>query len=160
MRSPTPAPPTTSARRRGPVNSRHGRTLVETAIILNVVVMLVMSVCEYGRLIMVKQLMDNAAREGARYAVVSTGSTSGVTTAQVQAYVLTFMAGQSTTPPPTVLVYQMDPTTGANLGAWTSAAFGSTIAVQIDLNFQPAVPLVMPSAVHLTARSSMCSEAN
>src|SRR4051794_15503661 len=97
--------------------SRSGRTAVEAAIVINVLVVLLMGVFEYGRLMMIRQLMDNAAREGARYAVVNTSSTSGVTTAQIQSTVTGYLAGQ-TVNNLVVQVYQADPTSGANIGAW------------------------------------------
>jgi Flp pilus assembly protein TadG len=146
-------------RRRRPLPSRHGRTAVETAIVLSIVFMLVTAVCEYGRLIMVRQLMDDAARQGARYAVVNTNSSSGVTTSQITTYVSNFLAGQAVNNL-NVQVYQADPNTGANLGVWNAAPFASDIAVQIDLDFQPAVSLIIPSPIHMTTKSAMRSEAN
>lgn len=154
-RPPRPVPP---SRRRHP---RAGRTAVETAIVLNVLLMLLLSVFEYGRLIMIKQLADNAAREGARLAVVSTNSSSGVTTSQIQSTVTNFLAGQAVNNL-AVQVYQAD-ANGANVGAWTSAPFGSNIAVQVDLDYAPLTPAkfgMMPSVLHITAKSMMRCEAN
>lgn len=141
---------------------RSGRTAVEAAIVINLVLVLVLSVFEYGRLIMIKQLMDNAAREGARYAVVNTNPTSNVTTSTIQSYTTGFLAGQPLANS-NIQVYQANPTTGANVGAWNSAAFGVDIAVQIDGDYTPVLPVtfgVMPAALHLTAKSVMRSEAN
>jgi Flp pilus assembly protein TadG len=132
---------------------------VEAAIVIGMLVTLLAGVCEYGRIIMLKQLMDNAARGGARYAVVSTSTASGVTTAQIQSYVTNLLANQSYNGL-NVQVYQADPNTGANVEAWNAAPFGFDIAVQVDLNFVPAVTLVFPAPVHLTAKSIMRSEAN
>lgn len=144
---------------RAPRTRRRGRTAVEAAIIIGLLFMLLLGVCEYGRLIMLRHLMENAAREGARFAVVSTGASAGVTTAQIQSYAIGYLAGQSCTGL-TVQVYQADPATGANVGAWTGAPFGAGIAVQIDLDFNPVVPLVMPSKIHQTTRAVMACEAN
>jgi len=129
--------------------------------VINLLLLMLFGVCEYGRLVMVKQLADNAAREGARYAVVNTGSTPPVTTAMVQAYVLNSMNGFTYNA--TVQVYQADPSTGANVGAWTAAPFGTDIAVQVDLDFPAIVPVTMgilPTTLHVTSRSLMRSEAN
>src|SRR5271169_6643522 len=88
---------------------RSGAALVETAIILNIVLILFFAVLDYGKLVMTKQLLDNAAREGARQAVVSTNS---LTTANITSTVTQFMGGQSLSGM-SVQVYQINPTTGA-----------------------------------------------
>jgi Flp pilus assembly protein TadG len=45
---------------------RRAATIVEMALVISLVLPLMFAVFEYGRIIMLKQLMDNAAREGAR----------------------------------------------------------------------------------------------
>ena len=60
---------------------------------------------------MLQQLVINAAREGCRYAVVST---STATTAQVQTYVTNYLCGQQINNL-VINVYEANPTTGANL---------------------------------------------
>jgi Flp pilus assembly protein TadG len=134
---------------------------VEAAIVIQVLVVLILAVFEYGRLIMVKELADNAAREGARVAVVSTNSASGVTTSQIQSTVTGFLAGQ-TLNNLVVQVYQADPTTGNNIGSWNAAPFGSDIAVQVDCDFVPILPVYagLPNALHITSKSLMRCEAN
>ena len=140
------------------LRSRRGQTAVETAIILSVLFTLVLGIYEYGRLVMIKQLMGNASREGARQAVVNT---STMTTAQIQTTVTGFLAGQSYNNL-AIQVYQADPTTGNNIGVWTGAPFGSTIAVQVDLYYAPITPVSwgLPGALHMTSKSLMRSEAN
>jgi len=61
--------------------------MVETAAVLVIFLMLLFGVFEYCRFLFIKQLVDNAAREGARFAVVSTAISSIVpdTTAVVNA---------------------------------------------------------------------------
>ena len=99
---------------------RPGAALLETALVLNVLILGVLGVFEYGRLVMLRQLMQNAAREGARLAVVGTASNPEVTTAQIQNTVISYLAGQSISGV-TVQVYQANPTTGADLGAGPGA---------------------------------------
>lgn len=154
--------PTTTRRRRPRWHPRAGRTAVEAAIVINVLLVLILAVYEYGRLIMVKQLADNAAREGARLAVVSTNPNSGVTTSQIQTTVTGFLGGQAVNNL-NVQVYQADSTTGNNVGAWNATPFGSNIAVQVDLDYVPVVPVqfgITPAALHITAKSTMRCEAN
>jgi hypothetical protein len=50
-----------------------------------------------------------------------------------------------------------------SIGPWSSAPFGEDIAVQIDADYQPMVPAtfgILPSSLHLKAKSVMRSEAN
>jgi Flp pilus assembly protein TadG len=54
---------------------RRGAAAVEFAIVAPVFVLMVFGMIEFGRAIMVQQVITNAAREGARYAVLD-GSTS------------------------------------------------------------------------------------
>ena len=46
-------------------NRRRGATIVEFAIVCILCIMAFFGIVEYGRLMYVKQLLDNAAREGA-----------------------------------------------------------------------------------------------
>jgi Flp pilus assembly protein TadG len=141
---------------------RRGVTSLEVAISISLLLTLLLGVMDYGRLTMTKNLMDNAAREGARLAVVSTsatGTSTTLTTSQIQSYVTGFLAGQAVNNL-NVQVYQADPTTGANIGAWSTAGLGANIGVQVDLDFKAICPLVIPGTIHLTAKSMMRSEAN
>src|SRR5207249_4852090 len=71
--------------------ARRGATLVETAIVISACLVLLFAVFEYGRFVMLKQLLENAAREGARQAVTGT---STLTTSDIQATVTQYLAGQ------------------------------------------------------------------
>lgn len=137
---------------------RSAATVVETAAVLSVFLVFILGVIEYGRFLMVRQLLDNAAREGARQAVVSTNT---LTTADVQNIVQGYLAGQMT-PTPTVQVYKADPATGTNTGVWTDAAFGDAIAVQVTGTYKSMVPSFgfLPTSLSLTATAMMRSEAN
>lgn len=141
---------------------RAGRTAVETAIVINVLLAILLAVYEYGRLIMVKQLMDNAAREGARLAVVSTNPNSGVTTATIQSTVTGFLAGQLYNNL-TINVGPADTSGNINTAqSWNTVPFGSNIGVQVTLTYVPIVPINfgLPGVMQLTSKSIMRSEAN
>jgi len=143
---------------RKPIDRRRGVTLVETAVVLNLFLLLMFGIMEYGRFVMQGQLLINAAREGARYASVNT---STATTAQIQSYVTSYLAGQL----PSALVinvYQADPTTGANIGAWTNTSTGNPIAVEITGTYQPMLPIIsiLPGPVPVSAKCVTFSEAN
>jgi hypothetical protein len=104
------------------------------------------------------QLLENAARDGVRTAVVSTTT---LTTQGIQNTVTNSMAGQ-TLQGMTIQVYQADPTTGANIGLWTTAGVGDCIAVQINGNYIPIVPKIslLPNPLPLSAKAVSYSEAN
>ncbi|MFI5461010.1 MAG: TadE/TadG family type IV pilus assembly protein [Isosphaerales bacterium] len=67
---------------------------VETALVLILMTSLVFGVFEFSRLLMDWNLLNNAAREGCRYAIAN--NTSATISTDVQTIVATFMAGQST----------------------------------------------------------------
>ena len=53
-----------------------GQALVEFALVAPMLVLLLLSIIEFGRAVYYVQMLDNAAREGARYAIVH-GAASG-----------------------------------------------------------------------------------
>jgi Flp pilus assembly protein TadG len=86
---------------------RSGAALVETAAVVVIFMMVLFGVFEYCRLMFVRQLVANAAREGARYAVVNTNDTNLV--ADTQAQVAARMGGlQNAVQNWTVSVYHAD----------------------------------------------------
>ncbi len=54
------------------IRCEHGQSLVELALILPVAVVLVLGAVEFGRFLMVQQVVVTAAREGARMAILPT----------------------------------------------------------------------------------------
>ena len=72
---------------------RSGATAVETALVLVPMMMVFFGIFEYGRLLMTWNLLNNAAREGCRYALVNNTSTTINT--DVQNLVTSYMAGQT-----------------------------------------------------------------
>jgi Flp pilus assembly protein TadG len=74
--------------------SRRGAVPLETALVLIPLLSLIFGIFEFSRLLMDWNLLNNAAREGCRYAVVhNTDTTIG---AEVQTTVTNFMAGRTT----------------------------------------------------------------
>jgi Flp pilus assembly protein TadG len=61
--------------------TRRGGTLIETAIVLPVLLSVAFGTCEFGYYFYVKNIVQGAAREGARAAIISTAVNSDVTTA-------------------------------------------------------------------------------
>jgi Flp pilus assembly protein TadG len=137
---------------------RAGAALVETAVAMIICLIFLFAIFEYGRFVMMKQLLENAVREGARQAIVTTNT---LTDSDIQNTVTTFLAGQ----PLTITsfgVYKADPNTGNNIGSWNSAAFGQSIAVDVTGTYNPILPTfgMLPNPVTLKAKATMNSEAN
>lgn len=62
--------------------NRKAAALVETAVILPIFVMLMVGLVEFSRMLMVKQVITNAAREGARAGAVNLDDGQALLTAQ------------------------------------------------------------------------------
>ena len=144
----------------GSRSRRRGATIVQTALVLNVCLMFLLGLFDFSRVIMMRQLVTNAAREGCRYAVVNT---STATTAQVQAYVTNYLCGQQINSL-VINVYEANPTTGANIGTWTNAGLSNSIGCVADhRNDQHHDPHVQPVAQQLAGarrRASWPAKAN
>jgi Flp pilus assembly protein TadG len=70
---------------------RQGAVAVETGLVIIPLMMLIFGIFEYGWLLMNWNLVNNAAREGCRYALVN--NTSSTISTQVNTVVLNFMGG-------------------------------------------------------------------
>jgi Flp pilus assembly protein TadG len=147
-------------------NRRPAASLVEFAFVAPIVLLFLMGILEYGRFLFTLQLVNNAAREGARYAVVNTTTD---TTVGVQTYVDKYLAGQGATQyvgysaSSNITVYKADPVTGLNSGTtWTNANWGDAIGVTITGTYQPIVPgfLKLSGSMTLTGTCLMTVEAN
>jgi len=118
---------------------RRGAAAVEFAIVLPVFVILVFGMIEYGRMVMVQQVITNASREGARKAVLD-----GATTSSVQSAVTTYLTnaavhGGSTAVSP-------DP---------TAAASGDPVTVTVSIPFSAVSWL--PSPMYLGGKTLSAS---
>jgi Flp pilus assembly protein TadG len=144
---------------------RPAATIVESAFVIGIFLLFLFGLIEYGRLLMTKQIMENAAREGARWAVVHTydGTTAQVQD-QVDAYLSVArqqMTGYVKTT--NISVYAADSSGNIIAGkAWTDCKFGENIAVSVTGNYHAFLPnlLLMKSDIGVSAKSVMGSEAN
>jgi Flp pilus assembly protein TadG len=145
---------------------RRGASVVEAAMVLPIVLLFLLGILEYGRYVMMMQVLTNSAREGAHYALTHTepftlqGTTYGNATSDVQAIVAKYSAGQQLAGQ-TVEVYESD-IAGNNTGAWTNAASGETICVKISGTYHFMIPemLKLPSTIPISVQSIMRSEGN
>ncbi|WP_158633421.1 TadE/TadG family type IV pilus assembly protein [Tautonia sociabilis] len=135
---------------------RRGATVVETAIVLNIALMLILGVFESGCLLMTTPLLDNAARAAARQAA---SGTYGTTEQEIREAAERLLVGTRFEEPPEILIYRID-TDGNPDGHWTDSAFGEGIAVQINARYTPIVPTfgIVPDPIPLSSRSIARSE--
>jgi Flp pilus assembly protein TadG len=150
-------------------SQRRGATVVETAFVLLIAVTLTFAIYDYGRYFMLSQLVNNAAREGARQAVANTNTQN---TAMIQNTVVQYLANQNYTDSSgnafnasDVVVLQVNPATGAATSPnsnWYDAPFGSSIMVQVNAKYTSLFPSLgfLPTTVNLQGTAVMSSEAN
>lgn len=142
---------------------RRAATIVEAALVLPIMLLLLFGLFEYCRFIFLLQVAENAAREGARYAVVHTGD--GTTTTDVQNTVRSRMFGRDIElSGMQITVDNVDPSTGALIPntTWTDAPFAGAVRVRITGTYSPILPgfLKRQSAIPITVTCAMSSEAN
>ena len=169
---------------------RSGAAIVEMAFVAVICLAFMFAIFEYGRVVMMQQIMENAARAGARKAVVT--ATSYIPPATATASIDAVVTDQLANLPlvnVTITIYQADdfgnPVNGTiALSPWTSTPFGKNVVVQIDadcpnlfptgvatgipqsgqpsviVSFLPNSSTTTPNAIHLTTISMMRGEAN
>ena len=114
-------------------NSRRGQTLIEFAMILPILMMLIFGVIEFGRYLYLKNSVTNAAREGARKAVVTNPWSDS-----------------------TVKQYLVDNSPiSLNLGniniTPTSPTPGAAVTVTVKIPFTSVVPSLIPQFTNLSS---------
>jgi Flp pilus assembly protein TadG len=126
---------------------KRGAAVVEFALVAPVFFLLVFGMIEYGRMVMVQQLLTNASREGARLGVID-----GATGAQVQTAVTTYLTNASVKGA-TVAVVPANP---------SDAGYGDPVTVTVRVGFSKVSWLPSPMFLggkELVASSVMRREA-
>ncbi|WP_425617433.1 TadE/TadG family type IV pilus assembly protein [Anatilimnocola sp. NA78] len=117
---------------------RRGAAAVEFAVVAPVFFLLVFGMIEYGRMVMVQQIVTNAAREGARVAVLDGSTTTAVQTAARNA----MASGSITITADKVTVSPNPP---------SNAKFGDPVSVTVTVPFNQVSWL--PSPMYLGGKS-------
>ncbi len=112
------APACNFSRLRG--RKRRGAGVVEFAIIAPLLFMLLFGIFEFGRMVMVQQILTNASREGARRAILENTSDS-----EVQQVVIDYLANADISS----ATVEVTPT---NL---TTIGFGDPVNVRVSVSF-------------------------
>jgi Flp pilus assembly protein TadG len=152
-----PAPITFGRRVRRLLSGERGTALIETAMTLPLLLLVSVGIFEFGRAFQTWQILTNAAREGARLAVMP-NSTDTAVKARVQAYLT---SGQLTNTPEIVL----NPASTVDIGGGATAN-SSLVTVNYPFKFmvlQPVASLLVSGATYgtpftLTASAEMRNE--
>ena len=129
--------------------NRRGAAVVEFAIVAPVFFLLVFGMIEYGRMVMVQQILTNASREGARFAVVQSANN----TSAVQDVVTDYLESASIGGSPTVSVDWP-----ASDGSSSSEPVTVTVSIPFgQVSWLPS-PMFVDSSMPLTAVSVMRRE--
>jgi Flp pilus assembly protein TadG len=135
------------------VSRDHGQSLVEFGLVSFLLVMLLLGVVEIGRMVLVYTTVANAARAGARYAIVH-GTNNPVTTTQIQTVVKNFL---STAPVDTSragltinVTYPGDPSKSPSAGCTDP---GCRVTVTTTYPYDPFVTYFPWPAINLSSTS-------
>lgn len=141
------------------VREERGTALIETALTFPLVLLLSISVFEFGRAFQHWQIMTNAAREGARLAVLP-GTSDEDVSARVQAYL---EAGRLAAPDTATVAVTRNDEIAIGADATASA---STVRISYPFEFvvlQPLMQLIASSStvgegIAMTASATMRNE--
>ena len=131
-----------------------GQSLVEFALVLPLFLLLFMVVMDLGTAVFTYNSLTNAAREGARLAIVSQDSASVIQRAENQVSI-----GEINAPNVTIGFYQADTNTGAPDMSSTCSpvAVGCLAVVTFESTYRPLTPIIgrilFKNGVTITAKS-------
>ena len=143
--------------RRSRAASRGGATVVEVAAVLSVLLLFLFSIFEYGRYLLVENLLINAVRDGCRYALVHCQDASVV--ADTRAVVRQKMAGlDAQLPDLAITVFPTD----NPAAALSSTNPDEPITVQATGTFRALFPQMpyLPTSFTMRSASVMTCEGN
>jgi Flp pilus assembly protein TadG len=143
-----------------PRTRRDGTTTVELAVVIVIFTMLMFGILEYCLIVYTSNVVENAAREGSRFAVVNVSDTTMVN--DTKTYVQSLMGGMDKTMTGySCSVYQADATGTLVNSDPTTAQFGQYVCVEVSLNYVPITPgLIYLKQFTIHSKCSMISEAN
>ena len=119
---------------------RRGASIVEFAVVAPIFFLFVFGMIEFGRMLMVQQLITNAAREGARVAILP-----GSTTSQVNTAVTNYLTGSVS-----------GATISVNPDPPTSATYGSAVTVTVSVPFSSVSWTPKPFFLGSTTMKTQC----
>jgi Flp pilus assembly protein TadG len=121
-------------RRQPSWRGERGQALIETAIMLPILLLVSVSIFEFGRAYQTWQVLTNAAREGARVAVLPDSTAS-----DVDARVRTYLASGQLQSSPDMVGVTIDRNVDMSIGAATAKA--SVVTVNYPFSFMVLNPV-------------------
>lgn len=139
-------------------SNRRGAAVVEMAMVLPIFVMIVLGIVEFGRAMMVGQMVTNAAREATRLAIVDGSSNTNVTT-----WVTTFLnesLGVNTSDVTVAITVDPAPGNEDPLDMIEDAQTRDLVTIQVEVPFDKVsyIPGDYLSGKKLKGRSAMRHE--
>lgn len=145
-------------RRRGIQTQRCGAAMVEMAVVLPVFFLVVLGIIEFGRAMMVSQMVTNSAREATRLAIID-GQTNTTVTTWVKDFLATTVGVASTdvTVTITVVAAEGNPNPLNQIG---NAKSRDLVTVNVSLPFDKVsyIPGSYLNGKNLSAKSAMRHE--
>lgn len=139
-----------SARRRR--RRAFGQALAEFALVAPIFFLMLFAIIDFGRYVYYVQILNNAAREGARYAIVhgdlgvpSTGPPDDLSGAAVKSTVRNYLVG---------VIDGGALTIDATWPAGTNLR-GNLVTVQVDYDFRSVIPIVPIPALTVRGESTL-----
>jgi Flp pilus assembly protein TadG len=148
-----------SRRLRGTSASRRGQSLVEFALVFPIAILLLMAVFDVGRAVFAFNGLTNAAREGARMAIVNQDETM----IEQRIEEMTFATGVANAGDPNLVQFHKD---GPNATAPTSnpvcapVSMGCVAIVTVETDWRAITPVIgqIIGPITFTARSELAVE--
>ena len=119
------------------LRNERGNALIETAITVPIILLVAVGIFEFGRAYQTQQVLTNAAREGARVAVLES-----YTDAQVTTIVQNYLTGGRLTNTPNIQVVRNVP-------------FGSSTASRVTVNYPFQFMVIGPVAKLVRSNSTV-----
>ena len=144
-------------------DDRRGAAIVEFAFVVPILLMFIFGVLEFSRMVYVRHILHNAAREGARYAachsapVTIDGATATNQEDWIRDNVVRPRLFGLNIPNSDIRIY-LAGDDGTELGSHRAAEFGDLVVCEIDLNYRMLYPVFDSHRMYI--RSVMRSESS
>ena len=145
--------------------ARRGATIVESAFVLSIVLSLLMAVFEFGRVFMVRQLLDNASWNAARAGITynsQVNSTYNPDPVAAANATMSYGSSKYWLSNMQVQVYASDVNGNQISTDWQDVTFANMIAAKVQGDYTAMLPTfgILSPTIHMTSVTVMHSEGN
>jgi Flp pilus assembly protein TadG len=121
---------------------RNGQSLVEFALALPIIILLFMAIFDFGRAIFAYNTVSNAARDGARVAIVDQRTSSGISNAAQAAADQAVGLGLNPADANEVRVRYLKPDLSGDCPSTWGEWVGCVAEVRVQYLYNPATPII------------------